>query len=161
MSPAPIWHVVWTTWGSSPDWRVLQERIEATAAGHGMGDPTLQSEAQTHATSAVSLSEAACRQVENDIRRLTSVGADRIAGDTHIFAVAARKSQVQVVLQCEEARLEQVVGRLKSRTATLLSFVPAHGTPGKHTWSKGFARIRCLDEKAVQRAIDRVETLDI
>jgi hypothetical protein len=159
MSEVSIWHVVWTTWGSSLDWRVLQARRAVAATSHDAPLPAPLYSEQRETSSILALDEAACRQIENDIRELTAPGGDRIAGNTLVFAVAARNSRVELVLRWEEARLQQVVGRLKSRTATLLSFVRAHGLPGKQTWSTGFGRIRCLDEEAVRQAIDMVKAL--
>jgi hypothetical protein len=155
----PIWHVVWTTWGSRLDWRVLQTELASGAASHDSSASATPH--QTESSSALTLDQAACRQIENDIRAMTATGGDRIAGDTQVFAVTAWVSQVQIVLQCEESRLQQVVGRLKSRTATLLSFDPAYCTPGKQTWARGFGRIRCPDQDAVRNAIDIVETFGV
>jgi hypothetical protein len=76
-----------------------------------------------------------------------------VAGDTPIRALAVHAQSVQIVLACPDELLHQRVGRLKSRTATVLSFDPAAGAGGKGTWSRGFWWARLTDETMI-RAIE-------
>jgi hypothetical protein len=80
----------------------------------------------------------ACRQVERDMRGLTGKPGDRVAGNTPLLALHVAPTFVQTVLGCPAAQLSQRVGRLKSRTAALLSSNRELGVGGAQTWSKGF-----------------------
>ena len=52
--------------------------------------------------------------------------------------VGVQERCVHLVLACPVEKLHQRIGRLKSRSATLLSFEPDAGVGGKGTWGKGF-----------------------
>lgn len=154
------WHIVWTTslvWSPADargDWSTLSLAYSDLTERHGhirMSHPLDRRwQGKTHDDRAVELSPFARTLVERSIRELSA--EDRVAGDTPIRALAVQPRSVQVVLACPIGVLQQRVGRLKSRTATLLSFEPGSGVGGKGTWSRGFWWSR-LEDDAVRDAI--------
>lgn len=98
---------------------------------------------------AILLSPEARAVAANAIRDLAS--SDRIAGDTPIRALAVQPHAVHALLCCPRDVLHLRVGRLKSRTATLLAFDPTTGARGKGTWSRGFWWARLADETMLER----------
>jgi hypothetical protein len=54
-----------------------------------------------------------------------------------------------MLLGCPATALHQRVGRLKSWSATPLSFSPGLGVGGRGTWNKGFWWAKLCDDAAV------------
>ncbi len=76
--------------------------------------------------------------VRLEIIELTAYCGDRIIGGMPLLAMSVSETTVQIVTKSPEDSLNQRIGRLKSRLATLLSFHPKNQSGGKNTWSKGF-----------------------
>lgn len=156
---APWWHVVWTTYLSWPpsdprgDWRdlaALYEQLRREGRSVTMSAPLPQRWQDRPAPAGqVVLSSSACDQVAADVRELTAT--DRVAGDTPVCTLAVTPTCVQAVLSCPVADLRRRVGRLKSRTATLLSFRAELGVGGAGTWSRGFWRACLHSEDSVSQ----------
>jgi hypothetical protein len=156
-SSSSWWHVIWTTFlARSPadvrgDWRDLALTYHELITCYGPIEmsaslPTVW-QAKPNDRNSVCLSDAARSIVKNGIADLAM--SDRVAGDTPIRALAVDSQAVQIVLGCPGELLSQRVGRLKSRTATILSFDPASGVGGKGTWSHGFWWARLTGEIVV------------
>lgn len=136
-------HVIWTTqlaWqptDSRGDWQALALLYDSCG---GQAQPSAQLPRRWRPApppaGVVVLSPAARDLVAQALVDLTT--SDRLAGDTPLAASAVEPCSVQLVLECPDMVLHQRVGRLKSRTATLLSFDPQLGVGGKGTWSRGF-----------------------
>ena len=151
-------HIVWTTHGcwkpddQRGDWtqlgdfynRLLTEfaGVKFSRALPHVWNP--QAPLRDH----VSLGDKARAQLGADIRKLSV--SDRVAGNMPVVAIAVEPTCVQLVLSCDAASLSQKVGRLKSRTATLLKFNPETGVGGKNTWGKGFWYASFVDQKIVE-----------
>lgn len=153
----PWYHVIWTTRLSWPpkdrrgDWRDLGSLYDEYGAPTQMSDPLPTSWlALPPPAGALVLSPDARQQLLQDIRELAA--DDRIAGDTPLAAVAIAATSVQLVLSCPPEVLHRRVGRLKSRTATLLEFTPTLRMGGKGTWGKGIWWSR-LDDPQLFRAV--------
>jgi hypothetical protein len=171
MQPEPSmwWHVVWTTflaWQPKDprgSWQDLSDLYAGLAERHGpvpMSDPLPQRwQGKPEPENAVTLSLFARELLVPSLHDLTQT--DRLAGDTPVRALAVQPRSVQIVMGCPVDALHQRVGRLKSRSATLLSFDPATGIAGEGTWSKGFWWARLEDEALVSAAaafVARIET---
>lgn len=159
------WHVVWTTalvWSPADargDWSALSVVYAKVADRRGpvrMSHPLDRVWQARLDERAVALSPAARTLVADAIRELAN--DDRVAGDTPIRALSVQPHAVQIVLACPDPLLQQRVGRLKSRSATLLSFDPGAGAGGKGTWSRGFWWAR-LSEEDVPAAESYVQGL--
>lgn len=109
----------------------------------------LRWQAKPDESDSIRLSQTARDIVASCIQDLAT--SDRVAGDTPIRALAVHEQGVHAVLACPRDVLNQRIGRLKSRTATVLSFNPAIGVGGKSTWSRGFWWARLTDEAMVSR----------
>lgn len=158
------WHIIWTTFRTrSPadvrgDWSELSKVYADLGQRFGsieMATPLdVRWQGKPEEEGSLALSPHAREVAERSIRELAA--SDRVAGETEIRAIAVDANSVQVVLACPADELHQRVGRLKSRSATLLSFDPAIGIPGKGTWSRGFWWARLTDERAVAAVADFV-----
>ncbi|VAW71800.1 hypothetical protein MNBD_GAMMA12-2128 [hydrothermal vent metagenome] len=64
---------------------------------------------------------------------------DRISGDLDILAIDINSTEVQILVKGEFEEIKQKISRLKSRSATELSFTYKDkiNESAKHTWSKG------------------------
>lgn len=152
------WHVLWTTFLAWPatdrrgDWQELADFYTDLAARHAMIEtssplPTeWQRKAEPEGT--ISLSPQARELTTRSLLELAA--SDRVAGDTPIAAIAVQARATHLLLACPAGDLHQRVGRLKSRSATLLSFDPTAGTGGKGTWGKGFWWARLSSEQLVE-----------
>lgn len=154
------WHIVWTTFLAWPpkdprgNWGDLSDLYAGLAAQHGsipMSDPLPgRWQGKPNPAEALVLSPAARELLATSLHELAET--DRLAGDTPIRALAVQPQAVQIVLACPAEELQQRIGRLKSRSATLLSFDPSTGIAGEGTWSKGFWWARLEREELVQAA---------
>jgi len=140
------WHVVWTThlaWpptdarGHGDDLARFYSELEDEHGGVGMSAPLpARWQHRPEPEGAVVLSSFAREIVARSIFELAST--DRVAGETEIRALGVQERSVHLVLACPVEKLHQRIGRLKSRSATLLSFEPDARVGGKGTWGKGF-----------------------
>lgn len=99
------------------------------------------------------------RSVEDDIKRLTSNKGDRIAGNLPIIDLLVGSDRVELLVKFNGDNLAQKIARLKSRSATLLSFSSESGEGGRHTWSKGIWYGKSMDIQFVQSVKDRIMQL--
>ena len=163
MNSGEFWHVIWTTYGCwKPDddrgeWSTLgefYERLASEFSGVRFSHTLPKAwKAKEFLKDHVCLNDRARAQVRADIRRLTATGGDRVAGNTPVIAIAVEPNCVQLVISCRADELSQRVGRLKSRMATLLSFVPENEAGGKSTWGKGFWYAWFDDQSVVSRVV--------
>lgn len=161
-----LWHVVWTTFGEWPphdergDWAPLAEFYSPTiAAGLVMPFGPLQSRYAGQSRGAVTLSKEDATSLHEWLLKLTSEGGDRTAGGQPVLAAAFMPMQANVLLRCRRDRLRQVVGRIKSRLATLLLFEPRWSNSGRHIWGKGFWAAEILDDDIARQAKGFIEAL--
>ena len=162
LSDAQMWHVIWTTFQTYPptdsrgDWRALSDfysRLGQSCDEIEMSSPLpTKWQAKAPRSGQVVLPLAACAQVDIDIRNLTD--GDRVAELMTLRATTTAPDHVQLVGSCPAASLHQVVGRLKSRTATLLSFREELGVGGAGTWGRGFWWAGLPTEKVTRSVIE-------
>jgi len=155
------WHIVWTTYLSWPphdrrgDWKALAkfyENLRTTSRDIEMSRTLpVYRHADSLIRSGIMLTTDARNRLNQDIRELTTTQGDRVAGNLLVTGLAIEPTAVHLVLSCSEASLSQRVGRLKSRSATLLSFRPELGVGGSQTWGRGFwwARLPSEDVAAL------------
>ena len=139
----PWFHVIWTTqlaWQPTDprgDWRHLAQLYDSLGELARPSSPLPRRYRPVAPPPAVvELPPAARQLVAQALADLTV--SDRLAGDTPLAASAVGPYSVQLVLSCPDDALHQRVGRLKSRSATLLGFEPELAVGGKGTWSRGF-----------------------
>lgn len=159
-----LWHIVWTTFGEwqphdqRGDWAGLMEfYAPLIAAGAAATSQPLRSRYLAQRCEAVVLSQDDATQLRQWLLDLTRDGGDRVAGGHPVSAAAFRPRQAHVLLRCEHDKLGQVVGRIKSRLATLLLFEPRWSKAARHIWAKGFWAAELLDEDAGQKAKQFIE----
>ena len=163
MNSGNFWHVVWTTYGcwrpddQRGDWtrlgdfyKQLTEEFPEVQLSHPLPKAWKSAGPQKDH---VNLSDKARAQVEFDIRKLSAPKGDRVAGNTPVLEIAVQPHCVELIVSCDADALSQKIGRLKSRTATLLSFNPETGIGGKGTWSRGFWYAHFNDQRILDRVI--------
>lgn len=151
------WHIVWTTFLAWPpkdargSWQDLADLYTDLAQRHGpikMSDPLPDRwQGKPEPGNVLTLSPVARTLLAKSVYELAR--DDRIAGDTPIRALAVQPRSVQILLACPSEVMHQRIGRLKSRSATLLSFDPATDIVGEGTWGKGFWWARLEEEDCV------------
>lgn len=97
--------------------------------------------------------------VEEDIKRLTEEKGDRIAGNLPILDLLVRSDRVELLVKFNGDNLVQKISRLKSRSATLLSFSSDFGEGGNHTWGKGIWYAKSTDIQFAQFVKERITQL--
>jgi hypothetical protein len=105
------------------------------------------------------LNDCAIKQLTNDIYELTKINGDRLANHTKIFELHISNHCVNMIAKIAKDNISQVIGRIKSRTATLLSFNIDNQISGKHTWCKGFWFYELNNDIIENKAIQFVENL--
>lgn len=153
------WHVIWTTFkvplpaDERGDWTALSQFYAEVAAAEGpiamSAQLATQWQAKPVATGAIALSTHARQVVADSILDLAA--NDRVAGELRVRVLDVGEQAVHVLVESTEEGLSQRIGRLKSRTATLLSFDAAAGVGGKGTWSRGFWWASLPTEGSVER----------
>jgi hypothetical protein len=159
------WHIVWTTFQGWPpkdlrgDWRALANLYTCLADSSTVVEMSdslpVHWQCRPMRDGSVRLSPSALYFLANDLHDLVS--SDRVAGGTLIHALALEPISVQLLISCPTASMNQRVGRLKSRTATLLSFRKELGIGGKGTWGKGFWWAR-IPSEATFHAVENFMT---
>jgi len=160
------WHIVWTTRnGRFPsdrkgDWRELRAFYRGLDGAEGKlsySEPLPEArDTPASLTETVVLNAVAQNQLRTDLTRLCAEGGDRVAGNAPLLGLRVERSSVQLVFICPAQELSQRVGRLKSRTSTLLSFSPEAEAGGKGTWSTGFWWAELKDRDVLDRVVDFV-----
>lgn len=163
------WHIIWVTRQAWPphdvrgDWRDLAELYSGLLESGTViekSDPLPSHwKCRPMRDEVLRLPTDAFRFLGEDLRDLAS--SDRIAGGTQIKALTVTPCSVHLLIACSESTMHQRVGRLKSRSATLLSFRKQLGIGGAGTWGKGFWWARISDDSALNavcKFIGRHET---
>jgi len=94
------------------------------------------------------------KEVEHTIaylHNLTREKSDSIAGGKSILALTITPEKVELLLDYTGDKLQQVIGRLKSRSASALLY---HRKEEKHIWSKGFWQAQLLDSISKQAILN-------
>jgi hypothetical protein len=155
----PHWHVVWVTHLAWPptdqrgDWQALADFYsELSASGLSVITSETMPERWNRCPprgGVVKLSDAARSCVAADLQALAS--SDRVAGGTQIRAAEVGQLSVQLLVSCPQASMNQRIARLKSRSATLLTFRTELGVGGRGTWGKGIWWARIDDQATLKR----------
>lgn len=90
--------------------------------------------------------------LQQEMLRLTAENGDRVAGNLSVLCRRFEPTCVHLLLGSPSAPLGQIVGRLKSRLATLLHFHTNGQKGGANTWSKGYWAATFASELARTRA---------
>jgi hypothetical protein len=161
----PLWHVAWSTKGAWPpadargDWARLAEFYAPLVLAEKVAiSQPLPSRYLPQTSKAILLSKEDLTALPGWLTELTRANGDRVAGDNPVSATAFGPTQVHVLFRCDRDRLNQVVGRLKSRLATLLLFEPRwkneHGI-----WGKGFWTAEILDPAITTQVVAFIQGL--
>lgn len=158
---ADDWHVIWTTCnGYLPgdrrgDWSSLRSLYEGIAADQ-LSEPLHERYlAAPRPAEAVILPRAAWEPLRKDLAELVA-SDDRLEG-VELLACSVESHGVELLISCSPDSLQRAVGRLKSRSATLLGFRPELGLGAGRVWGKGFWRARLLLEEERAAALRRVQ----
>lgn len=153
-------HIIWTTYNTFQpqdargDWSALRELYKHLArVGFycEMSAPlpeNVSSAASSH--NAVVLAPHERNEVQGDLFQLTSVDGDRVAGGLPLSCCAANSTAVQLLLAPALASHSQIIGRLKSKTASQLLQSPER-TGQKRIWSSGYWFANINGEEALAR----------
>ena len=94
------------------------------------------------------------KKVEEILRGLCQT--DRVAEGTQILALHVTFNKVEMLIRIQEKELTQVVGRLKSRSATIAIWSLGDSNL-KRIWSKGFWIAEIEDKDAIDKVIEYIE----
>jgi len=157
-----IWHVVWWTYLARPphdaqaDWAELEEHYRAVPRHAAAFSRALPPRYVPSREAAYRLSADEQTLLPGLLKDLAGDKGDRVAGGHKVLAAAFVATKVHLLFHCPKDDLAQVVGRLKSRLATLLFFSPAR--EGYDVlWGKGFWSARLLDARLVESTAAFVE----
>lgn len=163
MANKQLFHIIWTVFNEYPVWdkRGNWQKLSATYAElekHHISyhfykalhpEYTNKHPQQERAL----LSEKAMAQLKSDIENLCQDNKDRIIDGLKIKMLTIDPSKVEMLVFSDLEVLPQKIGRLKSRTATLLSFEYPETYVGKGTWGKGFWYSNILNKEDLAIAI--------
>ena len=146
MAEGQLFHVIWTGFGEYPVWdqkgdwdrlislysvleqQEINSRFSQALAKEYLGQIPLQRK--------VLFDEEVRGKITADIIELCQ--KDRILEGISLEMVRVTETSVELLVYCDADSLKQKISRLKSRTATLLSFAFPVAFSGKGTWGKGF-----------------------
>ena len=144
----PHWHIIWTVHGvrlpqaANTSWSPLAA-LYASLADQGLSP--VQCDAIVDRTKGpsgspriVEFTSENASTIREAILDLGSPQGDRVAGDLGLEVVLVGRTHVELLLQHPSEGLHQKLSRLKSRSATLLSFRTHETFGGKGTWGNGF-----------------------
>ena len=161
-SKQSTWHIVWTTLGNWPvtdqrgDWQTLNQLYKSIAQDGGSFDATLPSKWNPKPQNeSLVLSPELQGFVQASIEELTA--KDRVGKQFELTTVCVFPNHVQLLGRCLQQQLNQTVGRLKSRTATLLSFETKGTVGGAGTWTQGFWKSQLLGDVAITKVANFLE----
>ena len=143
----PLFHIIWTTfethlpWDKNGNWQKTKDlymRLKDQGTDFDLlkefPDEYIGKEPKS---GRVRLSEKAKEQLTADIEYLCQPGKDRIVDGLKLESVKVQESHIELIIRCDPASLTQKISRIKSRSATLLSFALPESHSGKNTWGKG------------------------
>lgn len=151
MSNKQLFHIIWTTFNEYPVWdrngnwqKLLDAYAELQKQNINYINCNLSRELPTEYVNRDSrndrllLDEKSMNQLRLDIEKLCQKNKDRIIDGLEIAMLNISESKVEMLVFSDITSITQKISRLKSRTATLLSFEYPDKFVGKGTWGKGF-----------------------
>jgi len=151
MSKKQLFHIIWTTFNEYPVWdrngnwqKLLDAYAELRKQNINYINCNLSRELPTEYVNRDSrndrllLDEKSMNQLRLDIEKLCQKNKDRIIDGLEIAMLNISESKVEMLVFSDITSITQKISRLKSRTATLLSFEYPDKFVGKGTWGKGF-----------------------
>jgi hypothetical protein len=164
-----LWHVVWGTAGAWPpsdkrgDWSDLSE-FYAPLIADGSIVPSSPLPAQYTPQGRgfiIRLSQDDAAFLRERTLELTKADGDRVAGGHPVLTSAFMPTEAHVLFRCERDTLRQVVGRLKSRLATLLLNEPRWSKVERIVWDRGFWAGEVVKEDLAPRIKEFIESNDL
>ena len=142
-----LFHIIWTTFEEYPihdsrgNWQktkdlylILEEQQIAFQLSEEF--PAAYQGKEPRANR-LTLAPKAISQLKKEVEILCQPGKDRIISGLKLEMVHVHETRVELLIYCHPSSLKQKVSRLKSRSATLLSFDFPESHFGKNTWGKG------------------------
>jgi hypothetical protein len=155
----PTWHVIWTVHGGQlPQsgrgaWgplALLYEQLSGEGLLPKEMDPIVSREPEILLRGTKRLLPLeSIERLRAEIIDLGSDHGDRVAGRLGLRAVLVQPTHVELFAEHPVEGFHQKVSRIKSRSATLLSFDTRGEAGGAGTWSHGFWRARHDEDRAV------------
>lgn len=142
-----LFHVIWTTFEEYPihdsrgSWQKIKDlyrNLEKQQIAFQLSEefPAKYLSKEPRA-SRVILSPKAINQLKKEIEVLCQPGKDRIISGLKLETVCIQETHIELLIYCQPSSLKQKISRLKSRSATFLSFAFPESYFGKNTWGKG------------------------
>ncbi|HTV28105.1 MAG TPA: hypothetical protein VMF32_10010 [Xanthobacteraceae bacterium] len=163
-----LWHVAWGTAGTWPphdkrgDWSGLSEFYAPFIADGSIApsSPLLAQYVSQPLGFIILLSQEDAALLQEQLSNLTRDDGDRVAGGHPVLTAAFMQTEAHMLFRCEREALKQVVGRLKSRLATLLLNEPRWSKADRIVWGKGFWAAEVLNEDLAPRVKAFIESND-
>jgi REP element-mobilizing transposase RayT len=159
-----VYHIIWTTYETpkpenrNPHWEELQELYNQIKERGGQVYMPLLIASKAEVKQKDKQVRLSGIEVENTMSyliNLTQKKTDHIAGGNRILAGLIASEKVELLLECSGDKLQQVVGRLKSKSSSALLWNRAEE---KHIWSKGFWYAQLLNEISKQAMLNYIKS---
>jgi len=152
-------HIIWTTYNSQqstyenenrPALRELYEQL--TKAGCYYESVPLVESVQDAAlfSDAITLSHSERHEIGKHLVEMTACDGDRIAGGLQIVCYSITQRDVHLLIVPALTSHNQIIGRLKSKTASHLLRSPEREKQ-KHIWSRGYWFASINGEEAIEK----------
>lgn len=152
-----MYHIIWTTiglWtpldqrGAWEDLRRFYQNLREAGAEFETQLHKQYPENQQKQAKEILLDIAEQETVESGLLKLSE--NDRIAEQTQILALSVQDNKIEMLIDVGEKDINQVIGRLKSRSATYLLWSSNRANENR-IWSKGFWKARITNEDTIER----------
>jgi hypothetical protein len=120
----------------------------------------VQSRYSSDMSNSLMLSQAELASLCGWLLKLTNAGGDNVAGGHSVLAATFQPEQAHVLFECDRDSLSQVVGRLKSRLATLVLFDEKRVASERKIWGGGFWFAEVLEDGATTKVKEFIYNLD-
>ncbi len=141
-----LYHIIWTSFGAFAVWdkrgnwsalKMLYQELENQQISYVLSHEFYGNYENKQTRNQLLFDSKDRLQISDDIQGLCRKGGDRIIDGLELKLLYVEENYVEMIVASETLEILQKLARIKSRTATLLSFKNPEKFSGKGTWGKG------------------------